>query len=201
MCSCSPEAFGSQLLEPNLCPCVAVAIQKCELPFQITWTARAGGEYVGLRKPQDYQEVVVSYLPLSHVAAQMIDIWLPVTFGVQTCFAQPDALKVEFFMCRWERWEQPRVGASAGLCYRAPSSLAPVVVCTENSSPSSVFQGTLVETLKEVRPTAFMGVPRVWEKMEEKMKSVGAKSSSLKKRIAMWAKLVGLETNLKRMHG
>lgn len=120
----------------------------------ITWTARAGGEYVGLRKPYDFQEVVVSYLPLSHVAAQMIDIWLPVTFGVQTCFAQPDALK-----------------------------------------------GTLVETLKEVRPTAFMGVPRVWEKMEEKMKSVGAKSSALKKRIAMWAKMVGLETNLKRMHG
>ncbi|KAJ6654453.1 hypothetical protein lerEdw1_006874 [Lerista edwardsae] len=61
--------------------------------------------------------------------------------------------------------------------------------------------GTLVETLKEVRPTAFMGVPRVWEKMEEKMKSVGAKSSALKKKIAMWAKVVGLETNLKRMHG
>ncbi|XP_066491019.1 long-chain-fatty-acid--CoA ligase ACSBG2 [Tiliqua scincoides] len=120
----------------------------------ITWTARAAGQYVGLKKPPESQEVVVSYLPLSHVAAQMIDIWLPVTFGVQTCFAQPDALK-----------------------------------------------GTLVETLKEVRPTAFMGVPRVWEKMEEKMKSVGAKSSALKKRIAMWAKVVGLETNIKRMNG
>ncbi|XP_053228702.1 long-chain-fatty-acid--CoA ligase ACSBG2 isoform X2 [Podarcis raffonei] len=120
----------------------------------ITWTARAGGNYVGLSKATERQEVVVSYLPLSHVAAQMIDIWLPITFGVHTCFAQPDALK-----------------------------------------------GTLVETLKEVRPTAFLGVPRVWEKMQERMKGAGMKYSALKKRIAAWAKVVGLETNLRRMNG
>lgn len=41
------------------------------------------------------QELVISYLPLSHVAAQMIDIWLPIKFGAQTFFAQPDALKVK----------------------------------------------------------------------------------------------------------
>lgn len=40
------------------------------------------------------QEVVVSYLPLSHIAAQMIDIWLPMKAGGVTYFAQPDALKV-----------------------------------------------------------------------------------------------------------
>lgn len=40
------------------------------------------------------QEVVVSYLPLSHIAAQMIDIWLPIKAGGVTYFAQPDALKV-----------------------------------------------------------------------------------------------------------
>ncbi|XP_007442007.1 long-chain-fatty-acid--CoA ligase ACSBG2 [Python bivittatus] len=120
----------------------------------ITWTARASGEYVGLKTALEDQESVVSYLPLSHIAAQMIDIWLPITFGVQTFFADPDALK-----------------------------------------------GSLVDTLREVRPTAFMGVPRVWEKMQERMKSVGAKSSTLKKKIAFWAKAVGLETNLKRMNG
>ncbi|KAK9408896.1 long-chain-fatty-acid-CoA ligase ACSBG2-like [Crotalus adamanteus] len=120
----------------------------------ITWTARAAGEYVHLKTALEGQESVVSYLPLSHIAAQMIDIWLPIAFGVETYFAQPDALK-----------------------------------------------GSLVETLREVRPTAFMGVPRVWEKMQEQMKSVGAKSSMLKKKIAVWAKAVGLETNLKRMNG
>ncbi|NXV40729.1 ACBG2 ligase, partial [Uria aalge] len=62
-------------------------------------------------------------------------------------------------------------------------------------------QGTLVDTLRDVRPTAFLGVPRVWEKMEEKMKSVGAKSSTLRRKVASWAKGVGLQTNLKRMNG
>lgn len=59
----------------------------------------------------------------------------------------------------------------------------------------------MVETLREVRPTAFLGVPRVWEKMEEKMKSVGMKASAFRRRVASWAKEVGLQTNLKRMNG
>lgn len=33
--------------------------------------------------------------------------------------------------------------------------------------------GTLVDTLKEVLPTFFFGVPRVWEKMQEKMIAIG----------------------------
>uniref|UniRef100_A0A8C3R7I1 long-chain-fatty-acid--CoA ligase n=1 Tax=Cyanoderma ruficeps TaxID=181631 RepID=A0A8C3R7I1_9PASS len=107
-----------------------------------------------LHDARDRQEEVISYLPLSHIAAQMCDIWAAMSFGVQVYFAQPDALK-----------------------------------------------GSLVETLREVRPTAFLGVPRVWEKMEEKMKSVGMKASALRRRVASWAKEVGLQTNLKRMNG
>ncbi|NXM60811.1 ACBG2 ligase, partial [Illadopsis cleaveri] len=120
----------------------------------LTWTAAAGGQFIGLSDARDRQEEVVSYLPLSHIAAQMCDIWAAMSFGVQVYFAQPDALK-----------------------------------------------GSLVETLREVRPTAFLGVPRVWEKMEEKMKSVGMKASALRRRVASWAKEVGLQTNLKRMNG
>ncbi|NWV69496.1 ACBG2 ligase, partial [Malurus elegans] len=120
----------------------------------LTWTALAAGRYVMLNDALTSQEQVVSYLPLSHIAAQMSDIWSAMTFGVQVYFAQPDALK-----------------------------------------------GSLVETLREVRPTAFLGVPRVWEKMEEKMKSVGMKSSAFRRRVASWAKGVGLQTNLKRMNG
>lgn len=48
-----------------------------------------------LSDAQDRQEHVVSYLPLSHIAAQMSDIWSAMTFGVQVYFAQPDALKVK----------------------------------------------------------------------------------------------------------
>lgn len=45
-----------------------------------------------------------------------------------------------------------------------------------------------------------MGVPRVWEKMQEKMKSVGAKSSTVRRKLAAWAKDVGLQTNLTKMN-
>lgn len=119
----------------------------------ITWTALSTGKHVQLKDADQSQEVVVSYLPLSHIAAQMVDIWVVMRVGGATYFAQPDALK-----------------------------------------------GSLVNTLKEVRPTAFMGVPRVWEKMQEKMKSVGAKSSAVRRKVAAWAKDVGLQTNLTKMN-
>ncbi|XP_036410849.1 long-chain-fatty-acid--CoA ligase ACSBG2-like isoform X1 [Megalops cyprinoides] len=118
----------------------------------LTWTAFSTARHVGLKDADVAQEVVVSYLPLSHIAAQMIDIWITMKTGGATYFAQPDALK-----------------------------------------------GSLANTLREVRPTAFMGVPRVWEKMQEKMKSVGAKSSAVRKKVAVWAKSVGLQTNLNKM--
>ncbi len=34
------------------------------------------------------------------------------------------------------------------------------------------LKGTIVETLNEVKPTSFLGVPRVWEKMQEKIESM-----------------------------
>lgn len=37
---------------------------------------------------------MVSYLPLSHIAAQIYDLWTGIQWGAQICFAQPDALKV-----------------------------------------------------------------------------------------------------------
>jgi long-chain-fatty-acid--CoA ligase ACSBG len=66
----------------------------------------------------DNNDHMISYLPLSHIAAQMLDMHMPLSTGCQIHFAQPDAL-----------------------------------------------QGTLGMTLKEVRPTTFFGVPRVWEKI------------------------------------
>ena len=37
---------------------------------------------------------------------------------------------------------------------------------------ASALQGTLVNFLQEVRPTIFFSVPRIWEKIEEKMKGI-----------------------------
>uniref|UniRef100_A0A8C7ZXT5 long-chain-fatty-acid--CoA ligase n=1 Tax=Oryzias sinensis TaxID=183150 RepID=A0A8C7ZXT5_9TELE len=98
----------------------------------ITWTARISS---GLICKNYGQEILISYLPLSHVAAQMVDIWISMSFSGTTYFAEPDALK-----------------------------------------------GSLVNTLKEARPTCFLGVPRVWEKMQEGMRAGGEKASPLKKR-------------------
>ena len=63
------------------------------------------------------------------------------------------------------------------------------------------LQGSLVETLREVRPTTFFGVPRVWEKIHEKMLQVGKTTRGVKKTIANWSKSVGLTYNRRRMEG
>lgn len=99
-------------------------------------------------------DIGVSYLPLSHIAAQMTDLYGSIITGGCVCFAQPDALK-----------------------------------------------GSLVETLKEVRPTMFFGVPRVWEKIEEKMRAVGAANTGIKKSIGEWAKSVGTAGTTAQMEG
>lgn len=41
------------------------------------------------------QESLVSYLPLSHIAAQIYDLWAGIQWGELVYFAQPDALKVK----------------------------------------------------------------------------------------------------------
>jgi len=83
----------------------------------MTWTVRTILERTR-KGTMDTNDAMISYLPLSHVAAQVLDMYVPLMSGCQVYFAQPDALK-----------------------------------------------GSLGKTLKEVRPTAFFGVPRVYEKM------------------------------------
>lgn len=80
------------------------------------------------------KEKIVSFLPLSHVAAQIIDVVSSLYLGMQIYFAEPTAL-----------------------------------------------QGTIIDTLKEVRPTLFFSVPRLWEKIEEKMKLLGSQSGFIKR--------------------
>lgn len=105
----------------------------------ITWTATA--QLSTMARELDYNDHMISYLPLSHIAAQMLDLHCPMATGTQIWFAQPDALR-----------------------------------------------GSLGATLKEVRPTVFFGVPRVWEKIYDKMQEVAKSSKGLKKKISMWAK-------------
>jgi long-subunit acyl-CoA synthetase (AMP-forming) len=58
----------------------------------------------------------------------------------------------------------------------------------------------LIETLKEVRPSMFFAVPRVYEKFEEELKSAGAKAPAFARKISEWAKDKGLRANLARVN-
>ncbi|CAO1372257.1 unnamed protein product [Diamesa tonsa] len=118
----------------------------------MTWDAFAISNR--LENLQMGKEVLISYLPLSHVAAQVVDIFVGLTNAVTIYFADKDALK-----------------------------------------------GTLVKTLVEARPTRFLGVPRVYEKIQEKMISVGSASGPLKKIISGWAKSVTLDHHIDKMEG
>jgi len=118
----------------------------------ITWTGACQMAESGAREESPF--AVVSYLPLSHIAAQMVDIHAPISVAGEVWFAAPDALK-----------------------------------------------GSLVNTLKEVRPTHFLGVPRIWEKIEEKMRFAGAQAQGIKKSLATWAKNKGLEGTIANQEG
>jgi len=104
----------------------------------ITWTTQ---QAVNLLKA-NHDDQVLSYLPLSHIAEQMISLYAPILCGATAWFA--------------ESLEK------------------------------------LGENLAEVRPTIFLGVPRVWEKIQAKMMAAGAQNPPLKKKIAAWARKQGL---------
>ena len=100
------------------------------------------------------EDHMVSFLPLSHIAAQMLDMHCAIHSGLQVWFAQPDALR-----------------------------------------------GSIGTTLKQVRPTMFFGVPRVWEKIYDKMQEVAKQTTGVKKTISTWAKAQCLQKQLNDQYG
>jgi len=63
------------------------------------------------------------------------------------------------------------------------------------------MQGSLGDTLKEVQPTAFFGVPRVWEKIQEKMVATGRTRGFISRWIVSWAKYIGISGSISTMNG
>lgn len=55
----------------------------------VVWTSKSAAKVLGL----DAKDRVVSFLPLSHIAAQMIDVFIGPITGFTLYFAMPDALK------------------------------------------------------------------------------------------------------------
>ncbi len=111
------------------------------------FAAEANQHIIGLGD----DEHLVSYLPLSHIAEQMLSIHGAVAIGaaIHCC----------------EKFEE------------------------------------LPAMLREVRPTVLFGVPRVWEKIQGKMAEAGAQAKPLQKKIAAWARKVGLAAGYAKQKG
>lgn len=63
------------------------------------------------------------------------------------------------------------------------------------------LQGSLVDTLQEVKPTTFHGVPWVWDRLLDSLKTNQLASSPFRRRIDKWAMWLGLRTNKRRILG
>ena len=104
----------------------------------ITWTAKAALDTLGYSEG----DLVVSYLPLSHIAEQIMSLHGPMVTEGTTAFAE----SIE----------------------------------------------KLGDNLKELRPTMFLAVPRVWEKIQAKIVAAASANTGLKKKIGAWARGQGL---------
>ena len=105
----------------------------------LTWTCSSALPALDIRQGDQ----CLSYLPLSHVAEQVVSLHGPMLFGGCVWFAE----SIE----------------------------------------------ALGENLREVRPQYFLGVPRVWEKIQAKIAAAGAANPPLKKKISAWARGLGLQ--------
>jgi len=69
----------------------------------------------------------------------------------------------------------------------------PAWISCNFARPYDLKVGSVGDRLRTVRPTLFLGVPRVWEKIAEKMKALGAKTKGLKLHAVKFCKAQGLE--------
>ena len=65
----------------------------------------------------------------------------------------------------------------------------------------NALKGSLVETLLVAQPTILLAVPRVWEKIYEKMQEKARSNGAIKTCIAKWAKAQGLLYHMNKMNG
>lgn len=104
----------------------------------LTWTAKAALDTLGTAEG----DLFISYLPLSHIAEQIVSLH----------------------------------GA----------------MVTEGCTAFAESIDKLGDNLRELRPTIFLAVPRVWEKIQAKIVQAASANTGLKKKIGAWARTQGL---------
>lgn len=118
----------------------------------VLYCAQALTAYMPLMMSQN--QSFVSFLPLNHIAAQLLDIFVSLGLGGLVHFADRNALK-----------------------------------------------GSLGKTLLKAKPTIFFGVPRIFEKIQEKLTQVDANSTGPMKFILNTARNTVLQYHMDRMAG
>lgn len=58
-----------------------------------------------------------------------------------------------------------------------------------------------MDTLREVKPTTFYGVPWIWERLLDNLKTSQLACTPFRRTVNKWAMGLGLETNRRRMLG
>merc|ERR1719262_1447241 len=61
--------------------------------------------------------------------------------------------------------------------------------------------GAIKDRLQVCRPTFFLGVPLVWEKIADKIRAIGAANKGAKKVLGTWAKSTALEHSKSKQLG
>ncbi|XP_005371197.1 long-chain-fatty-acid--CoA ligase ACSBG2 [Microtus ochrogaster] len=67
--------------------------------------------------------------------------------------------------------------------------------------PRAPGTGFLTEMLREVQPTTFCGIPWVWDRMLDNLKTKHLDSTAFRRKIDRWAMRVGLSTHRRRLQG
>ncbi|KAM7325891.1 hypothetical protein ACRRTK_014369 [Alexandromys fortis] len=67
--------------------------------------------------------------------------------------------------------------------------------------PRAPGTGFLTEMLHEVQPTTFCGIPWVWDRMLDNLKTKHLDSTAFRRKIDRWAMRVGLSTHRRRLQG
>ena len=114
----------------------------------LVWTAWCGAKQTIETHPDDRQ---LSYLPLAHIAEQMLTLHLPLQHG--------------------------------GCTYYVPAL------------------DRVPEALREVRPTIFFAVPRVWEKLQAAVERAISEAPPLRRRLLAWARTKALAAGYAAQRG